>query len=293
MQQIFDLLRQWSHVLLFVVLEVVSGVLLFHFNHYQGSVYLTAANGLSAKVGGCYTGAEAFLSLRENNDSLTQQNVRLMKENEALRQSLAQYEHTPTFTERIVKARLDAFKQMPALVVSNSTNSAHNYFVINRGSADGIKPEMGVVGGGGVVGIVYLTSKHHALVMPLINPKSKVSCRIRGMDYFGRLQWDGKDIRLAHLDDIPRYAKLHKGMVIETSGYSSVFPPGVFVGRVTSVGNSKDGQSYSLGVKLGTDFAALRNVSVLTTPFKAEIDTLRNHALTADGEKVPLTETQE
>ena len=282
MQQIFDLLRQWSHVLLFVVLEVVSGLLLFHFNHYQGSVYLTAANGLAAEVGGCYTGAESFFRLRENNDSLTQQNVRLMKENEALRQSLAEYAHTPSFTESTVKAKLAAFKQIPAVVVSNSVNSSHNYIVINRGSADGVNPEMGVVGGGGVVGIVYLTSRHHALVMPLINPKSSVSCRIRGMEYFGRLQWDGKDIRSARLDDIPRYAKLHEGMVIETSGYSSVFPPGIFVGRVTSIGNTKDGQSYSLGVKFGTDFAALRNVSILTTPYKAEIDTLLLHA--AEGE---------
>ena len=288
MQQIFDLLRQWSHVLLFVVLEVVSGLLLFHFNHYQGSVYLTAANGVTARVEGCYTEVESFFHLRENNDSLTEQNVRLMKENEILRQSLAEYEHTPNFTESVMRERMAAFEQVPALVVSNSVRSGHNYIVINRGTADGVKPEMGVVGGEGVVGIVYLTSEHHSLVMPLINPKSNVSCRIRGMDYFGRLQWANSDIRYSRLEDIPRYAKPRVGMVVETSGYSSVFPPGLFVGRVTDVGNSKDGQSYSLGVKLGSNFAALRNVNVLTTPFKAEIDTLNIHAVTADGEKVTV-----
>lgn len=283
MGQIFDLLRKWSHVLLFVVLEVVSGLLLFHFNHYQGSVYLTAANGVTARVEGGYTEVEAFFHLRENNDSLTAQNVRLMKENEILRQSLAEYKHSPNYTESVMRERLAAFQQVQALVVSNSVRSGHNYFVINRGTADGIRPEMGVVGGEGVVGIVYLTSEHHSLVLPLINPQSSVSCRIRGMDYFGRLQWQGGDVRYSRLDDIPRYAKPRVGMVVETSGYSSVFPPGLFVGRVTDVGNSKDGQSYSLGVKLGSNFAALRNVSVLTTPFKAEIDTLKAHAVTTEA----------
>ena len=75
-------------------------------------------------------------------------------------------------------------------------------------------------------------------------------------------------------------AKLSKraGNIIETSGYSSVFPPGIFVGRVHRVSNSSDGQSYRLDVVLGTDFGNIRDVNVVITPYKAEIDSLRAKA---------------
>lgn len=276
MQNLLEFFRRWNHVFLFVVLEAVSGVLLFRFNHYQGSVYLSAANDVSANINSTYSFVESFLHLRSDNEGLTLENVQLTLENERLRQQLAQLEHTPSKTELYIQEYLSAYEQIPATVVGNDVYTSRNYIVVNRGLADGIKPEMGVVGGGGVVGIVYLCGDHHSLIMPLINPKSNVSCRIRGQEYFGYLQWDGKSPRKAKLEDIPRYAEIKAGMTVETSGYSAVFPPGIYVGKVTSIANSSDGQSYSLGIDLGTDFASLRNVAVITTPYKAEIDTLRS-----------------
>ena len=133
------------------------------------------------------------------------------------------------------------------------------------------------------MGIVYLCEQHHALVIPLTNHKSNLSCRVRGENYFGSLTWEGNDYRYATLDDIPRYAKVKKGDVVETSGYSAVFPPGFFVGRVTEVLNSPDGQSYTLRVHLGTDFAKLRDVAVVQTPYKAEIDSLQKHVEALDN----------
>ena len=38
----------------------------------------------------------------------------------------------------------------------------------------------------------YLTSLHYAIVMPLLNSKSNISCCLRGTDYFGYLRWDGR-----------------------------------------------------------------------------------------------------
>ena len=69
---------------------------------------------------------------------------------------------------------------------------------------------------------------------------------------------------------------MHPGAIVETSGYSAVFPPGLFVGRVRKLENSADGQGYKLRITLGTNFRNLRNVEVIATPYKSEIDTLRN-----------------
>ena len=79
------------------------------------------------------------------------------------------------------------------------------------------------------------------------------------------------------------FAKIKQGDYVETSGYSSVFPPGIFVGRISHLGTSADGQTYDVVVNLGIDFANLRDVSIVTTPYKAEIDTLRSHAAEADA----------
>ena len=51
--------------------------------------------------------------------------------------------------------------------------------------------------------------------------------------------------------------------MVETSGFSSVFPPGIFIGKVRRVLISDDGLSYKLEIGLSTDFARLTDVSVI------------------------------
>lgn len=280
---LFDFVGKYSYCFLFVVLEAFSLALLFRFNSYQGSVYFTAANSVVAGIYGACEEVTNFFHLQEVNRQLTDQNIALQRETEQLRQALITATKDTTITEKLMREKLVGYNMVPATVVSNSMERTNNYLVIDRGTADGIRPEMGVVGGGGVVGIVYLTGPHHSLVIPVTNRKSSISCRVRGQNYFGYLQWDGTSLLMAYLDDVPRYAKVKVGQAVETSGYSAVFPPGIFVGRVKRIRNSADGQSYRLDVNLGTNFANLRDVSVVTTPYKAEIDTLQVHAQQMDN----------
>lgn len=273
-----DFLRKYNHWLVFLLFEALSLALLFSYNSYQGSVWFTAANTMAAKLNGIYADGLSFLQLRQVNQGLVRRNVELETENEKLRQTLAHAVQDTTAAAQVIYNELNGYDLIPALVVSNSKERARNFLVINRGTNDGVFPEMGVVSGSGVVGIVYLCGPHYSLVIPIVNRHSSISCRVRGQNYFGSLQWEGKDFRRAGLNDVPRYAQLKKGDIVETSGYSAVFPPGIFVGRVTSVSNSSDGQSYNLGVLLGTNFSNLRDVMVIKTHYKAEMDTLRSHA---------------
>ena len=128
-----------------------------------------------------------------------------------------------------------------------------------------------------------MTGPNYSLVLPVNNRKSSISCRVRGQRYFGYLQWDGHNARRAYVDDIPRYAKIKAGEIVETSGYSAVFPPGMFVGKVRKVRNSDDGQSYRLDIDLNIDLSTVRDVYIITTPYKSEIDTLRKRADEAFG----------
>jgi rod shape-determining protein MreC len=122
---------------------------------------------------------------------------------------------------------------------------------------------MGVVSGTGVVGIVYMTSPHYSIVIPVLSSQSNISCTIEKRGYFGYLHWNGGPSSLAYVDDIPRHAKFRRGDNIVTSGYSSIFPEGIMVGKVGYVFNSADGLSYRVQVHLSTDFGRLRDVCVI------------------------------
>ena len=148
-------------------------------------------------------------------------------------------------------------------MVNNSINKADNFITINRGSKDGIRPEMGVVDGKGVIGIVYKVSTNYAWVMSVLNSKSSISCKIIGSDYFGYLRWELGDPTYAYLNDLPRHAEFSLGDTIVTSGYSAVFPEGIIVGVVDDLGESDDGLSYLLKIKLTNDFGKLGSVRVI------------------------------
>ena len=81
---------------------------------------------------------------------------------------------------------------------------------------------------------------------------------------------------MAYVDDVPRHARFRTGDAIVTSGYSSVFPPGILVGHVRYVFNSADGMSYRLKIQLSTDFGKLRDVCVIdNAPMQERLDLMR------------------
>ena len=275
MQNFLDKIRQWSHWIVFLLLEIVSLVLLFRFNCYQGSVAFTQANGAVGRMLEWQSAVTQFVDLTDNNRRLTQENILLQHNIEMLRTELAELKHDTTMAEAVLTTQIEGMQLIPAEVVNNSITLRDNYITINRGSADGVKPEMGVLSGTGVVGIVYSTTPHYALVLPVLNSKSSISCRMRGSDYFGYMKWRGGGSLRAYIDDIPRHARIKRGDIVETSGFSSVFPAGIFMGRVLRILDSADGLSYEVEVQLSTDIARLRNVTVVAQQMQAEMDTLQ------------------
>ena len=275
MHNLLDFIKRYNYWFLFLLLETVSLILLFRFNNYQGSVWFTSANSVAARVNAIHNDMVAFINLKDVNKQLTDENIRLQVKVSQLTTALDKITSKQTINDKIVLDSLKGYTLIPAKVVSNSILKNENYIVIDKGTADGIKTEMGVVGGGGVVGIVFLTGSHYAIVMPVINTKSNISCRIRRHNYFGYLQWAGGSTLSAYLNDIPRYAKIKSGEYVETSGYSTVFPPGLFVGIVKDVANAPDGLSLQLKVNLGTNFANLCDVNVVVNENRSEIDSLR------------------
>ncbi len=271
MRNLLDFLKEYYHWFIFVLLEVTSGFLLFQYNNYQGSVWLSSANLLTGKVYEWRSELTKFFTLSSSNEQLTRYNLYLEQQLDRLQKKYQDLTHDSTTQERSTMAYLNEFELIPAKVVDKSLNRLDNMMTIDKGRADGVMVDMGVACGTGVVGVVYLVSEHYSVVIPVLNAgSSRISCAIKNRGYFGYLHWYGGDPSVAYVEDMPRHAKFKLGEWVVTSGFSSIFPPGVLVGKIEQVYNSKDALSYKLKIRLSTDFSSVRDVCVINDKSIAE-----------------------
>lgn len=264
MQNLIAFFTKNFHWLLFLFLELVCVVLLFRYNSYQGSVWVSSANAVIGKVYEWKSDVEQFFSLEERARRLTDENIALQRQLNQAREELLDLKGDTVAFDSVAQEIIGDLHLLPAKVVSNSLRRPDNLLTVDRGRADGVRPDMGVVSGTGLVGVVYMAGQHYSVVMPLLNVHSRVSCAIRNLGYFGYMSWDGSSATDAFMEDVPRHAQFNTGEWVETSGYSDIFPPGITIGQITAIGNSADGLSYRLRVKLNTDFSTLREVSIIT-----------------------------
>ena len=276
MRNLLDFLVKYNYWFLFLFLEAVSFVLLFQFNSYQGSVWFSSANAVTGKLYETSSEIESYFQLSKINSELTQRNLYLEQRLHKLEKQIGDSAADSTKEKSLLVKSLQPYRLIPAKVISMTAGRLDNLITINKGEVDGIKKDMGVVCGTGVVGIVYLTSKHYSIVIPILNSQSNISCVIQGRGYFGYLHWTGGDVSQAYVDDVPRHAHFRLYDNVVTSGYSSVFPAGIIVGKILHVYNSADQMSYRLRVKLSTDFGKLRDVCVVdNSALSEQIDILR------------------
>lgn len=270
MRNLLNFFLKYNYWFLFIFLEVISFVLLFRFNNYQGSAFFTSSNQVAGMVYESANKVTGYFHLKTINDGLVQKNVELELQVEHLRSALMELTADSTEIERMKSNALLGYDIYRASVINNSLTHADNYITLNKGENDGIRREMGVISGSGVVGIVYQTSPNYSVVIPILNSKSSISCKIKRSDYFGFLKWDGGSSQYATVKDMPRHSLFTLGDTIVTSGHSAVFPGGIPVGTVEDMSDSHDGLSYLLKVKLFTDFARLSDVRVIAKKAQEE-----------------------
>ena len=263
MRNLLAFLAKYNHWFVFILLEVICFVLLFRFNNFQGSVYFSSANAVAGKVYEYNSSVTTFFNMSQSNKKLSERNLILEQQVRALTQYIATHHGDSLAMEQCQKQALAGFKLIPAKVIQSTIHREDNLITIDKGKADGIHEDMGVACGTGVVGVVYMASDHYSIVLPVINVNSNISVMIRKRGYFGFLHWKGTPSDIAYVDDVPRHARFALGDYVVTNGYSSIFPPGIMVGKILHVFNSSDGLSYRVQLRLSTDFGKLRHVCVI------------------------------
>ena len=205
MRNLLNFFLKYNHCFLFVLLELLSFTLLFRFNHYQGSVFFTSSNRLVGSIYEVANQVTGYFHLKSINDNLVQKNVELELQMEYLRNALVSITRDSASIDRLKKDALDDYDIYNARVINNSLTHIDNYITIDKGNKNGISRDMGVVDGNGIVGIVYLTSDNYSVIIPVLNSKSNISCKIKRSDYFGFLKWEGGSSESWIVKDMARH----------------------------------------------------------------------------------------
>lgn len=274
MRNLLDFLSAHYHWLMLLLLEAASVWIMFRYNSYQGAAWVSTANSMAGVVYDIESRVQSFFALTKLNEELSLRNIYLEQQ---VKNLSAELDCTGMDSTTLAAVRQTApYSLIGAKVVQNSVSKRDNLITIDKGEADGVRKDMGVISGSGVVGIVYMTGRHYSVVIPVLSSLSSISCKIERRGYFGYLRWEGGASNLAYVDDIPRHARFRLYERVVTSGYSTVFPEGVAVGKIIHVYNSQDGVSYRLQVQLYTNFSNLRDVYVVdNTAMREQIELQR------------------
>ena len=159
------------------------------------------------------------------------------------------------------------YKKTAARVIGRGGNNWFDTFTINKGSADGIKPDMNVIAGSGLVGIVADVGKHHAVVRSIIDDTNNVSGMILSTDdnciVSGSLKYMNSSnvILFSGLED--KDDKVSIGDSVVTSNISDKYLPGLLIGYVSEISTDTNKLTKSGKVTPVVDFKHMQDVLVI------------------------------
>ncbi len=262
MRNLLRFLIKNNFFILFLILEGISLVLIVNYNNFQKVKFLNASNRISGNLYNSYSSVYNYFQLTKINEQLSRDNATLRKRLQDVLLSDIQYGLKKKENEGL------DYRFIPARVINNSVNKQYNYITLNKGSLDGIKPDMGIVGVDGVVGVVTNVSEHFSTGQSVLNKRWSLSAKVN--DYFGSLAWEGIDYKYAKLNEIPFHVNLSIGDKVVTSSYSSIFPEGILVGTVKDFKHESGDNFYDITVELSSNFKSLSFVEVIYNVYGEE-----------------------
>lgn len=204
------------------------------------------------------------------NERLVRENLQLLAENQRLHENVAEQAYQDSC---LLLPEANRFQYIPAEVIRNETDRQHNVIFLNKGSADGIRPDMGVISSQGIVGFVNGVSEHFCQVSSLLDIDRGVTGILHRTHTFGPIRWDGRRADRVVMEEVPIHTTFEAGDTVVSSGYSQLFPKDIPIGRIASH-ELVDGVSYRLYLDLFEDFRSLHFVYIVSNTQQAEIEGL-------------------
>lgn len=269
MQNLIYFFARFGNFILFLFLEIYCVYLIVNYNKTQNAIFINSSNIITGYLYDKSEELSKYYKLSETADSLARENARL-------RQKIDILSVKPADTATVADSTLQIYDYYSAKIIKNSYALRDNILLINKGRSQGIESGMGVFTERGIIGIVKNTTKNFSNVVSILNSQSKISVSILNKGYFGTLSWPGFKASHHEILDLPKHASIEKGDTVITSGYSSVFPEGILIGRIEDFEIESGSNFYTISVELFEDMTKTKYVYILNNRFKEELRQLEN-----------------
>ena len=216
---------------------------------------------------------DAVVSFRENrrlNATLQEENSRLKKELESLRS--AEYRLKRLETENTELLAMAGYRQqkeeltlLPARVIGVSLGDLHEYFFLDKGSADGVLAGMVVTTSEGMAGVVDEVYRHYSRFMLISASRSRIGIRVLRKESraVGVLTGLGPNRSLLQGEYFGRDDDVRSGDMLVTSGIGGKYPAGLFIGTVRSVEADMTGLQKLVQIEPAADLSCPDRVFVI------------------------------
>jgi len=274
MNNLLKFIQKYSSFFLFLGFQLVCFTFLF--SSVNSFHHVSFANSSNVITGGVYEASSnisGYFHLSSEIEQLRIQNVELKKK--LIGHEVEIGEEFTSVNDTLFLQQYDFLK---AKVISSSKNVRNNNITLNKGTNNGVNPEMGVIGTKGIVGITTSSSGYYTYVKPVIHEDFILEVIHEKSKSFGFVKWTmSDDWRTATVVDIPNYIEVLEGDKITTRGSNGLFPTGEMVGYVSSVEEIPGEVYLKVKINLAEDFSSIYNVQVIDNVLKKELDDLKNN----------------
>ncbi len=270
MNRLILLLFKYRTFIVFIFLESLCALLIINNNSFQRAAFFTNVKEVTNSFYATRSSVLDYFSLTKINEDLINENARLRLE-------ISKYK-AQDIIEQHIKEIPDStgIEFISAQVVNNEINKLTNHITINKGSNQGVRPNMGVFGKQGVVGKVKYVSDNFATIYSLLHIEYLVSSKLYKDNTLCSVNWDANDSRYAQLRYVPKHVQINIGDTVVTSGFNSIFQEGILIGTVEKVETPSNTLFHEINLKLSTNFRNLSHVYVISDNGKNEKDSLQN-----------------
>ncbi len=207
--------------------------------------------------------ASTVKKLTKENDNLQKQVDELSSQNRLLQQDKYDLDNFRKLYD--LDEKYSNYPKVAAHVISSDGNW-FNSFVIDKGSSDGLKVNMNVLAGDGLVGIVTEVNKSYARVRSIIDDESSVTgsfLKTSDMCFVnGNLKLINKG--MIDISGIPADARIKDGYEVVTSPVSDKYLPGILIGYARDIKTDSSNITQSAHLTPAADFSGLDMVLVIT-----------------------------
>jgi len=229
-------------------------------------IFAEVQRGVSSGIMGVrrvWNGYVGLRGLKSENDSLKRQ---LADAQVALQAQRALADRSRGLEQLLEMRDRSDLRMAAAEIIGAAATPDFRTLTIDKGTRDGLRPDMAVIAPAGVVGRIVMPSARAAKVQLLIDRNAAAGAIIERSRAQGVVVGSGED-RL-RMENVSEASDIVVGDVVVTSGIEGIYPKGFIIGRVDTV--EKNGPSYrTITVKPAVDFASLEEVLVVVTPTPA------------------------